>query len=251
MRIGFLSFTSVIVFLHVCFTKHFLANNHGILMNNYVFPCIWAYLLQQFYKKRDFIHEKGSKFKYFVIFTGIMSEFVGAYIGISLKSDQFNFKEPWTPWVFIEVPFYMELINLVFYLMHRMYHSSSFLYKWIHSMHHIDNYHPQSVFATNQLSIIEGFLHGFILSYIPSFLFPRLSLHTYLISHFISMLVSRVGHHGLNVRGCAHITIFNYLTHLFYPCCATIKHHDDHHVQNNFNFGFSSMLMDTIFGTLK
>lgn len=149
---------------------------------------------------------------------------------------------------FIPISFIYEVIfDLFHYITHRLAHSNSILYKYVHKVHHTHQYvtsittyyhHPLDLLFTNTLPQI-----------LTMIIMPKMSYITYNFIIIYKIFIEISGHTGKKMK-TSSFPQFYWLPKILGIQLNT-EDHDNHHKMINYNYSKRFKLWDIIFGTYK
>lgn len=132
----------------------------------------------------------------------------------------------------IQIPFYIFLIDFIYYFLHRFMHLPV-VYDWIHAQHH--QFKPPSSLSASSIGILETILTISIASLGPTFIFP---FHPLVVQYVgVFLLVNSIFVHTNS--GIDYPYFISPLKHYYHHLCGI----------RNTNFGLLTNFWDVLFQT--
>ena len=149
------------------------------------------------------------------------------------------------------------IFDIFHYSIHYLFHKNLFLYNHIHKMHH--NYIYPSIiikFYNHPIdNILTECLPLFVSFYLVRQLISYFSIFTLLFLLFIKNIQDILGHSGKLFDNKNYNFMYNFITFNFISFYLNIFpyiiDHDNHHINNKYNFSSRTTLLDKLFGTFK
>lgn len=220
---------------------------HEPIVGNVV-RCVMMVALFDYYQKQDLQRERPRWYtSACAILTWSVIDALVVRMNIPIRGDE----EILSP-LFVPVCFVYELLyDMLFYIIHRTFHSVPLLYKYIHKQHH--QYHHPTPISAFYMHPLDALISFAVPSYLSIMMIHSILLYTFSNFEYEMLMTYKLfievgGHSGIQTRSyncipCAFIPeLLNIVLH--------IRDHDYHHSTNpNKNFGKRFSFCDKLIGT--